>query len=153
MDEPEATPQELLRYLEKVRKALDIAKADLESDEEVFQNSEVYQTYLKQKATVDSLLVKESTLKDQIKALAVETSEATGYTERHPFPFVTIKEFKVVQITDEKAALSWVAANAPDLLSYNQSKLNKIVVNLPSLSWVKLDKEYKAEIASSFHLE
>jgi len=60
---------------------------------------------------------------------------------------ITIKQFKVLKVADEKKAKVWMATNAPTLLSYNDSKLLKAVENL-EVDWAVVGTEPRVQIAS-----
>jgi hypothetical protein len=61
---------------------------------------------------------------------------------------ISIKNFKVIRITDEKKAKAWAVTNAPSLLKLDEKKLEKAVENL-ELDWVQKGTETKAQIASN----
>lgn len=60
---------------------------------------------------------------------------------------ITIKIFKTLKVNDEKTAKVWLANNAPNLLSYSDSKLLKAVENL-EIDWAKVETEPRVQIAS-----
>lgn len=90
---------------------------------------------------------------NQIKAHLEEeirTSTLQEYLKVTPEPLptgITIKNFKTLRVNDEKVAKVWLATNAPNLLSYSDSKLLKAIENL-EIDWARVETEPRVQIAS-----
>jgi len=110
-------------------------------------------------ATVDALTNSVKDIKAKISFLESEIKEhevesAKKYKGYLPIVGVTIKNFKVLKVEDDKKAKVWLASNAPALLSYSDSKLLKAVENL-EIDWATVETEPRAQIESdlSVYLE
>jgi len=84
---------------------------------------------------------------NQIKKHLEDEIRDSIHTEMEIPSGITIKQFKVLKVADEKKAKVWMATNAPTLLSYNDSKLLKAVENL-EVDWAVVGTEPRVQIAS-----
>ena len=69
-----------------------------------------------------------------------------------PYEGIQLKEFQVVTITDERKAKEWAGINAPGTLSIKKAQFNKVAKALDSLEFVRIENEYRVQIASNLSM-
>ena len=69
-----------------------------------------------------------------------------------PYDGIQIKKFQVVTITDERKAKEWAGINAPGTLSIKKAQFNKVAKALDSLEFVRIENEYRVQIASNLSM-
>lgn len=134
-----------MEELAELRQAYERLKERETDAVEALRKTDEYITVDALSNAIKEMKSKIGNLEDTIKAQ--EVASAKKYKGYLPIVGVTIKQFKVLKVKDDKTAKVWMATNAPALLSYSDSKLLKAVENL-ELEWATVETEPRAQIAS-----
>lgn len=142
----EITLDELIKQLAALRFNWKIQYETAQQREEVYLKSRTYLAYAEERANLKLIEGDIDALSQNIRTLAEFISFNTNYENRHPNPYVTVKEFDVVSIIDEPAAKAWASINAPEMLTLS-SKFAGVVKKL-TLPFLNKKTEYHAQIDS-----
>jgi len=104
------------------------------------------------KVVLNMLKQHQAELEQQIKHDAEVEFVRNHLENTKPYEGIQIKQFQVVRILDEREAIRWAGENAPGALSIKTAQFNKIAKALDGLEFVKIDKEYRAQIASDLSM-
>jgi len=104
------------------------------------------------KVVLNMLKQHQAELEQQIKHDAEVEFIRNHLENTKPYEGIQIKQFQVVRILDEREAIRWAGENAPGALSIKTAQFNKIAKALDGLEFVKIDKEYRAQIASDLSM-
>jgi len=104
------------------------------------------------KVVLNMLKQYQAELEQQIKHDAEVEFVRNHLENTKPYEGIQIKQFQVVRILDEREAIRWAGENAPGALSIKTAQFNKIAKALDGLEFVKIDKEYRAQIASDLSM-
>ena len=137
-----------LKDLAKIRNDIIKTKEDLVYAQELLEERIEYKEVLACKEELKAYAEIQETLEENIRSDAVMLSAFTNYEDRKPVSCVEVKEFTIVNITDERIAKIWVAQNAPDALSIKKAPFNKIA-KVMNLDFVDKSKEYRAQVSSN----
>jgi hypothetical protein len=69
--------------------------------------------------------------------------------DKNVLPGVQIKEFEVVRITDERAAIKWAAENIPAAVQLKRSDFDKVVKVMGDTPFAVVETEPRAQIATN----
>ncbi len=121
------------------------AQKELEQSEPYLQLQERKEALKVLRARVDGLA---GGIKDR-----VETEfNLSADKNTKPYDGIQIKKFQVVTIIDERKAKAWAGNNAPGTLSIKKAQFNKVAKALDSLEFVKIEDEYRVQIASNLSM-
>jgi len=127
-------------------------KAEVKDLETQLEESELGRTLAIAKENLKMVEAEQQTLEGGIKH-QVEVEFIRNHLENtKPYEGIQIKQFQVVHILDEREAIRWAGENAPGALSIKTAQFNKIAKALDGLEFVKIDKEYRAQIASDLSM-
>ena len=137
-----------LKDLAKIRSDITKTEEDLLCAQELLEDRIEYKEVLACKEELKAYAKIQETLEENIRSDAVMLSAFTNYEDRKPVSCVEVKEFTIVNITDERIAKIWAAQNAPDALSIKKAPFNKIA-KVMNLDFVDKSTEYRAQVSSN----
>ena len=135
----------ILRLIAAQRNWLETNKQELHHKEVKLHATSEWEYYETQRGEVAIAASRLSELETFAREAVVQY--ATETKEKNPINGISAADSKIVTILDEKKAMAWLNENAPDVLTINQSKFKKAVVNL-SLDFVEIKETYSGRIAS-----
>lgn len=146
---------ETIDYLHELavsRVALALFKAQVKDLETQLEESELGVKLQEAQKNLKMLSAAQAGLEKGLKT-RIETEFVRNHLENtKPYEGVQIKQFQVVRILDEREAKRWAGENAPGALSIKTAQFNKIAKAIDGLNFVKIDKEYRAQIASDLSM-
>lgn len=140
---------EKLRKLWKLRNEKANVIMKLRVNEDVYMSTPAYEQAQKYEQEAIDMGNEIKKLEDDIRQEALMISQTSNFEIRHPIDGVEIKKFLLITIkpNQEQTAKIWLAQNAPDLLTINNSKFTKAVENL-QLPWIDKSDDYRGQIAT-----
>ena len=134
-----------LKALAQIRKEIQVNK---ELSNQVTKELEATPEYIhfQQLANARKIMKEgEDALYEEVTAYFLMLSKETNY-ETKKFGKVTVKEFTKVNILDKKLAITWATQNYPSCITL--SKDFDAAVKILDLPFIKVEKEYKAQVAT-----
>ena len=144
-------PLHYLKELAIARSQLAQLQSNLDNEQEALEQTDAYLAVQETEEAIKMMRGDVSRLEKGIKLEVEIEFVRTGLENKKPYDGIQIKKFQVVHILDEKEAIAWAGVNAPQVLSLRKAPFNKIAKVL-DLSFVEIDTEYRAQIASDLSI-
>ena len=144
-----------LKELHTLRIATEMWKSTVEVAQNILEETSHYQRLQKAKESLSKCEAEANALANQIRDESVSEYDWTleeNDAHRKKYDGIQIKEFKTIEVTDEKKAIKWaVESEQFNLVSLAKAQFNKVAKML-DLDFVKKDMEYRAQIASDLSM-
>jgi len=144
--------EERLKELAITRNKVERLKEQVQDIEDRISMTQWGKQLREAEEALNTLKLHQADLEQQIKHDAEVEFVHNHLENTKPYEGIQIKQFQVVRILDERAAKRWAGENAPGALSIKTAQFNKIAKALDGLEFVKIDKEYRAQIASDLSM-